>query len=636
MEDKPIILSPIDYHFAELMVKMSGKDSKELFLAAALASYYRGEGHICFDISSRAGKETMIKLSFKKGEEFSFDTAWTKHHWGKGQICFDISMKAEGQSKEKLNPTLCPELGKWLKNLNVKKVVGKPGDHRPLILDGSRLYLYRYWDYEKKLIDNIKARVATTPVEVNLKLFKDGLMKQLPENTTKEQKVAVVASIMKNFCVISGGPGTGKTYTVASILAIILQQQTSSLRIALTAPTGKAAVRLQETINNALKKINCPQNIQKVIQNLKSSTIHRLLKMTPDSPYPPFDAKNPLPMDLVVVDEASMIDLALMSKLIQAIPLNARLILLGDKDQLASVDAGAVLGDICDTGNNHKFSRYISEAYQKVTGEKIGEDIDEQSDSGMQDSIIQLRTSHRFKDKSGIGEVSQVVNKADYECAFELLTKGPYTDIKWRELPSLPAALKETILECFTPYLEESEPAKVFEHFNNFRILCAVREGPYGIKKLNEHVEYLLFNIRKKSKDELYQGRPILITHNDYNLKLFNGDIGITLPDPENRDKLRVFFPEPDGSFRKFPLSKLPEHETAFAMTVHKSQGSEFEKVLFLMPDRDVPVLTRELVYTAITRAKAAVEVWGREEIFKTAVSRRIIRASGLREALWG
>jgi exodeoxyribonuclease V alpha subunit len=316
------------------------------------------------------------------------------------------------------------------------------------------------------------------------------------------------------------------------------------------------------------------------------------------------------------------------------------MILLGDKDQLASVEAGAVLGDICDTGKDHGFSRDFSGLYQKVTGEKIGDGGDGQSGPGMRDSIVQLRKSYRFGPSSGIGEVSRAVNEGESTHAVRLLKSGSYGDIQWRELPrpeSLPAALKEKITEGFTPYLKESDPSKVFDLFNRVRILCAVREGPYGVNTLNFLVEQVLRDeglIRREGR--WYRGRPILVTKNDYNLRLFNGDVGITLPDPEARGELRVFFPGPEGVPRKFPPLRLPEHETVFAMSVHKSQGSEFDRVLFLMPDRNVQVLTRELVYTAITRAKEKVEVWGKEEIFQTAVSRRISRTSGLRDALWG
>ena len=600
---KADVFSSLDIHFAKLVVGLSGKGTEELLLAAALASHYQGEGHICFDLSSMAGKKI--------------------------------------QEEEPDSPA-CPKLGKWLSSLKAEEVVGKPGEYRPLILDGSRLYLYRYWDYEKKLIDNLKGRILNDPAEVNQGLLKDGLKRLFPKNNQGEtdwQKVAAFASALKRFCVISGGPGTGKTFTVAKILALLLEQNTQPLRISLAAPTGKAAARMQEAIKNAREGLNCTEHVKAAIP-AEASTIHRLLKTITDSPYFRFDAKNPLPADVVVVDEASMVDLALLSKLTQAVPLCSKIILLGDKDQLASVEAGAVLGDICDTGKDHGFSRHFSGLYQKVTGEKIGKGADGQDEPGMRDSIVQLRKSYRFGPSSGIGEVSRAVNEGDTTRAVQVLKSGCYEDIQWRELPrpeALPSALKERIIEGFRPYLKESDSSGIFDLFNQIRILCAVREGPYGVNTLNLLAEQILRDeglIRREGR--WYRGRPILITRNDYNLRLFNGDVGITLPDPEARGDLRVFFPGAEGMPRKFPPLRLPEHETVFAMTVHKSQGSEFDRVLFLMPDRNVQVLTRELVYTAITRAKKVVEVWGKEEIFQTAVSRRISRTSGLRDALWG
>jgi exodeoxyribonuclease V alpha subunit len=593
----------IDIHFARLMAGLSGKGTQELFLAAAMASHSQGEGHICLDLSSMAEKKIR---------------------------------------EEDPDSPVCPKLGQWLSILKEEEVVGKPGEYRPLVLDGSRLYLYRYWDYEKKLIENIRARITSDPAEVNQSLLQDGLKRLFPPNSPGEtdwQKIAAFASSLKRFCVISGGPGTGKTFTVAKILALLLEQNPQAMRIYLAAPTGKAAARLQEAIKNAREGLNCPEEIKAAIP-AEASTIHRLLKTIPDSPYFRYDAKNPLPADVVVIDEASMVDLALLSKLAQAVPPAARLILLGDKDQLASVEAGAALGDICDTGNDHGFSGNFSGLYRRVTGENIGEGVDRQRESDMRDSIVQLRKSYRFGPSSGIGKVSRVVNEGEGARAVQLLKSGAYEDIHWRQLPrpdTLALSLKEGIIEGFTPYLQEGKPAKVFDLFNRLRILCAVREGPYGVQSLNLLVEQILKDeglIRREGR--WYRGRPILITRNDYNLRLFNGDVGITLPDPEARGELRVFFPGPEGIPRQFPPLRLPDHETVFAMTVHKSQGSEFEEVLFLMPDRSVPVLTRELIYTAITRAKEKVEVWGKEEVFREAVSRRIERISGLRQALWG
>jgi len=346
-------------------------------------------------------------------------------------------------------------------------------------------------------------------------------------------------------------------------------------------------------------------------------------------------------VDCVVVDEASMVDLALMSKLVQGLPEQARLILLGDKDQLASVEAGAVLGDICDTGNTHSFSRRFGSNIKMITGCNI--DVDElhgENEPAIQDCICQLQKSYRFGSDSGIGVVSGAVNAGDEDLAIALLMGGKYGDIEWKELPqpnALSRAIKDTVLGGFKDYLRASDPWDIFQLFDRFRMLCALREGPYGVVALNTLVEQILMKEKLIEPDmKWYPGRPVLITSNDYNLRLFNGDVGIVLPDPGANNDLRVFFPAADGTMRRFHPIRLPEHETVYAMTVHKSQGSEFDGLLLLLPDRESPVLTRELIYTAITRARERVEIWGTERVFRTAISRRIERTSGLRDALWG
>jgi len=565
------------------------------------------------------------------------------HYQGEGNICFDLSsVSGKPAVEEGTEDLLFPKLKEWQSKLEKSPVVGRPGDFRPLILDGSRLYLYRYWDYETKLANILKARTGGGWEKVDEGALNDGLSRLFPEEGEEEtdwQKVAAFTSAMKGFCVISGGPGTGKTFTVAKILALLLEQPgAEKIRIALAAPTGKAAARLQEAIKNSKEKLNCREEIKKLIPE-EASTIHRLLGSVPDSPYFRHNEENPLPAEVVVVDEASMVDLALLSKLVQAVPPTARLILLGDKDQLASVEAGAVLGDICDTGKVHGYSQKFCDALKQVAGENVACPAEGGDGPGIKDSIIQLRRSYRFRALSGIGEVSRAVNEGDGIRAIELMKNGSYRDIQWKELPrpeAMPAVLKDRIIEGFSPYLQEPDPAKAFDLFNGFRILCALREGLHGIHYINRLVEQALRNEGLIHRDgRWYAGRPVMITRNDYNLRLFNGDVGITLADPNLENELRVFFPAPDGSMRTFPPLRLPDHETVYAMTVHKSQGSEFDQVLFLMPDRSVPVLTRELVYTAITRAKEKVEVWGREDVFQGAVSRRIERISGLREALW-
>ncbi|HSR13013.1 MAG TPA: exodeoxyribonuclease V subunit alpha, partial [Thermodesulfobacteriota bacterium] len=594
------LLSDLDVHFALLMERLSEAKSPEFSLACALTSRFRNEGHICFDLALFAGEPA-----------------------------------AEGERE----CPACPGLEKWIECLKKEDLVGSPGQTKPLILDGSRLYLYRYWEYENSLIEALTARTKGEPAFVHLGILKAGLPKLFPTvgGETDWQKVAVFASVLNSFCVVSGGPGTGKTYTVAKILALLQEQRGSEpLRIALAAPTGKAAARLQEAIRKARQELPVPEEWKSSVPS-EASTIHRLLGSVPDSPYFRHDSSNPLPADVVVVDEASMVDLALMSKLVQAVPAQSRLILLGDKDQLASVEAGAVLGDICDTGTDHGHSPHFCAVFREIAGESLkgGED----TSPALRDSIVQLKKSYRFGAASGIGAVSRAVNDGDGKLALECMKKETYPDARWSELPrpeSVSGAIRSRVLEGFSHYLKGRDPAEILERFSRFRVLCALREGPFGIKTMTFHIEQVLKREGLIQADgRWYRGRPVMVTRNDYHLRLFNGDIGIALPDPEAGGSLRVYFASAEGGIRKFPPLRLPEHETVYAMTVHKSQGSEFDHVLLLLPDVPSPVLTRELIYTAVTRARARVEIWGREEVFLAAVSRRIIRTSGLRDALW-
>jgi len=597
-------LLPLDVHFAGLMTRLSGTGSEALFLAAALASHYQGLGHVCFDLSGLAGKALL------EGEPDS---------------------------------PVCPPLERWSQGLEKEGVVGRPGEYKPLILHGPRLYLYRYWEYEKKLIDFLKERTAAAAFPADESSLRAGLARLFPSpdpGETDWQKVAALASAWKRFCVIFGGPGTGKTFAVAKILALLLEQNNPGpLRMALAAPTGKAAARLQEALINARERLDCPDPVKAALP-LEAFTLHRLLKPIPESPYFRYDSKNPLPFEVVIIDEASMVDLALLSKLVQALPPQSKLILLGDRDQLASVEAGAVLGDICGLEKKHGFSRDFRDAYQRITGERLEVGAEEDSGTGMRDVIIPLKKSYRFGSSSGIGALSRAVNEGDGAGAYDLLRDPNAADIRWRDLPrpeTLGAAMKDLAVSGFSGYFQPIRAGKIFDLFGRFRILCALREGPYGVRALNRLMEQLLRQeglIRQVGR--WYPGRPVMVTKNDYPLRLFNGDMGITLPDPDGNQALRVFFPSPDGGVRKFPPLRLPEHETVYALTVHKSQGSEFDRILLILPDRDAPVLTRELIYTGITRAREQVEIWGKETTFCRAVSRRIQRSSGLREALWG
>ena len=398
------------------------------------------------------------------------------------------------------------------------------------------------------------------------------------------QGLAALAAVRRKFCVISGGPGTGKTHTLVLILALMLElERGRKLRIAVAAPTGKAAARIQDSIQGVKATLPCDEAVKAQLPE-RATTIHRLLGYVPDSAQFRHNADNPLPFDVVAVDEASMVDLALMAKLFQAIPPSARVILLGDKDQLASVEAGAVLGDICSASLPTKHV--------------------------LADCVVQLQRNYRFGEQSAIYRLSSAINTGQPDEVLRILRDcqgGVATDLVAAALPrraELKAALRERVTAGFSAFLKASDPLQALAALAQFRILCALREGPFGVAGLNQMTEEILDEAGLlRPQGPWYSRRPIMITRNDYNLKLFNGDIGIILPEKESGEP-RAFFPGPDNTLRQFLPLRLPEHETAYALTVHKSQGSEFDRVLLVLPDRDSPVLSRELLYTGITRAR--------------------------------
>jgi len=598
------LLTPLDVHFSRFMERLAGGDVPELILASALVSSAARQGHICLDLATVAGKVIV-----------------------------------EGEGGEE--PVRCPSLSPWCARLGETHVVGKPGEYRPLLLDaGRRLYLYRYWEYQERLAAAVRERVTRVGETVDGESLSQGLARLFPEEEpdgVNWQKVAAFTALTRKFCVISGGPGTGKTTTIARILALLAEQASPRPAIVLAAPTGKAAARLQEAVREARERLPVGTASKAAIPQ-EASTLHRLLGVIPGSPYFRHTSKNPLPTDVLVVDEASMVDLALLSKVVQALPARARLILLGDRDQLASVEAGAALGDICDSAGEGPVSGSFAEELRRATGYRL--DVDERAERpGIRDCIVHLRTSYRFGKTSGIGALCRAVNAGRSEEAAGLLGEG-FPDLGWRKVPPperLPRAIREVVEKGFAEYLLTDDPGESFQRLERFRILCAVREGPYGVIALNRTVEEILRDRGLIVPGRpWYRGRPVMITRNDYNLRLFNGDVGVVLPDPAASGDLRVFFSSADGTVRGFHPLLLPEHETVYAMTVHKSQGSEFDRLLLLLPDRESPVLTRELIYTGISRARGRVDIWGNEAVFRNAVARRIERTSGLRDALRG
>ncbi|HEX7043193.1 MAG TPA: exodeoxyribonuclease V subunit alpha [Burkholderiales bacterium] len=594
-------ISELDLHFARLMVRLGG--SPEVGLAACLVSQALGDGDVCLDLREKAGR-----LLFEDGAA--------------GALA-------------------APPLAEWLEALRASPVVGRPGDYRPLILDEEgRLYTYRYWDYERRLALAIRERMAASMPPVDEGKLAEGLARLFPSGGRGDpnwQKVAAATAVLKPFCVISGGPGTGKTTTMVQILALLVEQAgAGGLSIALTAPTGKAAARMQEAIRIAKAKLPLAPELRARIPE-DASTIHRLLGGLPDSAYFRHDRDRPLAVDVLVVDEASMVDLALMTKLIEALPARARLILLGDKDQLASVESGAVLGDLCagDVG----FSEAFAAKLREITQEDVAPGA--RAAAPLRDAVVLLRHNYRFGADSGIERAADAVNAGQGEEALSALGGGA-ADARWIAASTIEELQREAVaraVEGYADYLEKvkqaAPPEAVLDAFNRFRVLSALRRGPAGAERLNSLIED---ELRRRhaiaGKEAWYAGRPVIVTRNDYNLRLYNGDIGVALPDPGESGRLAVYFRTADGRLRRFTTARLPLHETVYAMTVHKSQGSEFDRVLFVLPVTPSPVVTRELIYTGITRAKTAVDVMGEARVFTEAVASPTRRASGLRQRL--
>ncbi|QWF70327.1 exodeoxyribonuclease V subunit alpha [Methylomonas paludis] len=473
--------------------------------------------------------------------------------------------------------------------------LAEPDQPAPLVVEAGRLYLHRYWQYETRLAGQLAALSRQGFPAVDCQ---PALDHYFPGQDAEPdwQKLAAQRALTQGLTIISGGPGTGKTTTVVKILALLQQFNQPSLHIALAAPTGKAAMRLQESIDNS--KQHLPEQIRALIPS-QVSTLHRLLGAKPPTPYFRHHADNPLPYDLLVVDESSMVDLALMSKLVDALKPGSRLILLGDKDQLASVESGAVLADLT----------------QSLPG-----------------NTIELLKSHRFH--AGIKQLADAVNQQHAATAWDLLTQpGSESGVALLAEEAVDYAVGQ-----YRRYLalmaSGAEFKAVFTEFSRFQVLCANQQGPNSVADINFRVEQQLSRLHNIHRQGAwYAGRPVMITANTPSLQLFNGDIGICLPDAES-GQLKVFFPRGDGSSKKISPARLQTCQTVFAMTVHKSQGSEFEQVLIMLPEQLNPVLSKELLYTAITRAKQQVKIVADREVFIDCVNKSVQRLSGLAEKL--
>ena len=638
-------LRPLDAAFANFLWHEVASAPPLLILAAALASHQLGRGHASLDLVATLN-----------------DPA------------FALSLPPEGISPGRLG---CPSpaevlngvgLAQWQAALTQPSLVGAGAGNTPLVLIDHRLYLRRYWQYEQNVHAGIAHRLQQTAAVANLQQTLDMLFPAAPDGATDWQKLACALASRNAFSIITGGPGTGKTTTVVRLLALLQALELDTLgqmplRIRLAAPTGKAAARLNAAIAGAVARLPLAELAQgeaiRAAIPLQVTTLHRLLGSRPDTRHFRHHAGNPLALDVLVVDEASMVDLEMMSALLAALPPAARLILLGDKDQLASVEAGAVLGELCQRAQESHYTPATRDWLQAVSGQTIPASLIDAAGEPLDQCVTLLRHSHRFSAGSGIGRLSAAINAGD-TAGVRAIWREDYADLARLPLaPSAEASFKALVIDGhlgdaqrarhgYRHYLEtmRQQPAgadqarldawaeAVLQAHGQFQVLCALRHGPWGVEGLNARIAHLLFAAGLiQAEDGWYPGRPVLVTRNDYGLGLMNGDIGITLAGGSDHG-LRVAFPASDSgrAIKWVSTSRLQAVETVYALTVHKSQGSEFTHAALVLPDSLSPILTRELIYTGITRATTWLTLAHAcsMEVMEQAVMRRVLRSGGL------
>jgi exodeoxyribonuclease V alpha subunit len=608
------------HHFANFFKK---KEEEAIQPYAYAVSRNLAHGSVCIDLNDKDGAADIFEGYKEMDLEMDISTAT--------DVLMDTALVAKGGEVEVMD--------------------------KPFVLNGDNFYITRYFNYETQIISGIKNLINTGTGEKvqRLERLKDSKeFKKLVESrdkklTTDWQLVASALAYLNNFTIITGGPGTGKTTTVAKILSL-LYEANPNLNVKLAAPTGKAAMRMKEALAT---NDQVPEDYRENINLLKPYTLHRLLGSIHLSPYFKHNRDNKIDADVIIVDEASMIDVALFAKFINAVAPETRLIILGDQDQLTSVEAGSLLGDLCNTvhAKNH-FSVEASGNLQEIlAGIEFYPAAEEKA--VLQDHIVELQHSYRFDKNPEFREVSEAVINNDKETIQSWFDENPLEgnikiDLEHKE-SIFTAFIKE--YENYIDTNKKSSEERIEESlkkFNDLRILAVLRNGKQGVSGLNARVEkYLASKGLINPKFEFYDHRPVIVTRNHPDLQLFNGDIGLVRIDPKDSNKMKIWFltaeqkadqddPEKTRSaVRGYSPGLLTDVETVFAMTVHKSQGSEFNKVLMVMPkSEDVPILTRELLYTGITRAKKNLTIQGNKEVILKSAKAQVRRASGIANRL--
>ena len=600
-------LQPLSLAFARFIDNLHSTSSSPLLLASAVLAELESRGHSCLPLDAL------------------LEPPWAAEDLPRSQAAWVEAL------------TACPQV--WSTQ--------DEDAHQPLVLEYGRLYLRRYWRYETHIAQALLVRanrptgVAAAEVKAKLDEFFSASAGVEPD----WQKIACALAVRSHLSIITGGPGTGKTYTVARVIALLQAMHEAPQRFALAAPTGKAAARLKASIDLAMKSLELEST-------LVATTLHKLLGARQDTRSYTHHAGYPLEVDIVIVDESSMIPLEMMAALLHALPEQAILILLGDKDQLASVESGSVLGDLC---REAEMGGYTPETVAYVRA-AVGEELPLQyqgHQGGLAQQTVMLRQTKRFE--AVIGDLATLINSGQRQATLNYLRQQDASQaLRWiqhaRVADLLDIALEGTATwpgyHAYTHLLSSCPPAgdlprheawvcQVLSAFEQVRILCVLREGPWGVSGLNAAIEKRLTEQgRIVRQGEWYCGRPVMILRNDFALGVANGDVGMALPDAHHPEVLRVYFME-GKQVRGILASRLRDLDTAFAMTVHKSQGSEFEHTLVVLPPEPVPVLTRELIYTGITRTRRYLTlVTPQVSVLEQAIDTPTRRESGLYERI--
>ncbi|MDQ3410472.1 MAG: exodeoxyribonuclease V subunit alpha [Actinomycetota bacterium] len=610
------VLDVADVHVALRLADLGGESDDEVILAAALAARAPRLGHVCVDL-------TTIRETATVDSELSQD----------------------------LSALAWPQPAAWVSRIAASGLVGAGDDEasvRPLRVSEGLLYLDRYWREEQAVAADVRRLASRETAEVDEAVLAAGLARLFARQTDSRQCLAAAAAVLRRFCVVAGGPGTGKTTTVARIVALLCEQASAAggpePLVALAAPTGKAAARLEEAVHHEAASLPIEVALRDRLAGLSASTLHRLLGWRPDS-HSRFrhHRANRLPHDVVIVDETSMVSLSLMGRLLEAVRPEARLILIGDPGQLTSIEAGAVLGDVVGpAADGLVVSGGMRSRLGRATGRPVEAADPPPGCAGIGDGIVVLDRVHRYG--GAIARVAEGIRAGDADGVVAALEAGGdgvtwiAADIAEAGVEAVLAPVREEAVRSARAVIAAARGGRAPEALGalaGFRVLCAHRRGAHGVATWMERIErWLAEEIDGfAAEGEWYAGRPLLVTENDYGLRLYNGDTGVVIAGADGRPTAAF---ERRGEIVEIRPSRLSAVATVYAMTVHKSQGSQFDTAAVLLPAPDSRILTRELLYTAVTRARERLVLVGTQEAVRVAVERPIARASGLRGRLWG